>query len=66
MTPHTIEERAKALGLSVIKTPTDWLIRDDAKGEILTGGASRCVIAKWLDGAEKMARIMEGRLGAGL
>ena len=47
--PLTIEERAKALGLSVVKTTTEWLISDDVHGEILRGFHSRRAVAKWLD-----------------
>lgn len=52
--PPTIEERAKKLGLSVVKTSTDWLISDDVKGEILAGFPSRRSVSKWLNGAEAM------------
>jgi len=58
MKPPTIEERAAKLGMSVVKDETEWLISDDVRGEILRGFPSRRAVAKWLDGAEAMHKIM--------
>lgn len=71
MKPRTIEERAEALGLSVEQFNGEvygygYGIYDLRDGTALDLFPSRRAVAKWLDGAEAMAHIMEERLGAGL
>lgn len=61
MKPPTIEERAKALGLVVRITPHGdfYLTHNDV---CLDTFPSRRAVAKWLDGAEAMHKIMSEQI----